>query len=88
VGSNAEAGRFWRSPAETVAKVDAGSGTGSVIFRSTRKASKISAKGTFSKVAGEWRIASLQRGAHLLAPAGLIFTDGEELDKELWPLHC
>jgi hypothetical protein len=79
---------FWRSRAETVVKVRTGNGSGSAIFRSTQKSSRVSVKANFIWVDDEWRVASLQRADLLLSPAGLIFTEGAELEAELWPAHC
>jgi hypothetical protein len=79
----------WRDPAEQVVKVKVTKdGEGSLIIRASGKKSKNSARAIFSKVGGQWRIASVRSMGRSLTPAGLIFTDGKEIREALWPLHC
>jgi hypothetical protein len=78
----------WRDATERIAKVKVNDKTGSMIIRASAKGSKKSGKASFQKVGGKWRIVSFQSKGQKFAPAGLIFTEGNELRKELWPLHC
>lgn len=79
---------LWRTPAELVTKARVKGSKGAIVYRASRKKSKLTARATFSKVGGKWRIASIQSGGQRLSPAGLIFTEGQELRKKLWPAHC
>ncbi len=81
-------GSRWRKPSEEVAKATVKGTTGTVVYRAASKRSKLTARATFAKVAGKWRIASIQSAGQRLAPAGLIFTTGQELRQKLWPPHC
>lgn len=78
----------WRTDSQLIGEVTVKGSTSSIVYRAASKKSKLTAKGTFSKVNGKWRIASIQSGDMRLSPAGLIFTDGEKLRKKLWPAHC
>jgi hypothetical protein len=77
----------WRTPAEQVSKVNVRGQTGSIAIRAEFKKSHLSAKASFLKVGGNWRIAAFQFAGQRLSPAGLIFTEGEAR-QTLWPLHC
>jgi hypothetical protein len=78
----------WRTPTEQVSKVNVRGQTGSIVIRAEFKKSHLSAKASFLKVGGNWRIASVQASGRTFAPAGLIFTEGQDVRKALWPLHC
>jgi hypothetical protein len=78
----------WRTEAQLVGKTEIKGDRGFVLYRAASKKSKLTAKARFTKVGGKWRIASIQSRGQRLNPAGLIFTDGQELRKELWPAHC
>ena len=78
----------WRTTAEQVGNTKVNGKKGSIVFRATRKRSRLRGKASFLKVGGKWRIASFQSGGQRLIPAGLIFTEGKELRKKLWPSHC
>lgn len=78
----------WRVSAQLVGKTEVKGSRGTVIYRAASKKSPLTAKASFSRVGGKWRIASLQAGGQRLSPAGLIFTDGEKQRKKLWPAHC
>jgi hypothetical protein len=78
----------WRDAAEIVVKVRVMGRTGSLVIRASSKGSKKSGKASFVKIGGKWRIASFQSSGRTFAPAGLIFTEGNDIRKALWPLHC
>lgn len=78
----------WRMPAQLVGKTEVKGSKGTVVYRAASKKSKLTAKATFSKVGGKWRIVSIQSSGQRFSPAGMIFTDGQDLRKELWPAHC
>ncbi len=78
----------WRDSAELVTKVKVKGNAGSLVIRASSKSSKKSGKASFVKVGGKWRIASFQSQGRMFSPAGLIFTEGADLRKALWPLHC
>lgn len=78
----------WRDAAEQVTKVKVKGNTGSLVIRASSKSSKKSGKASFVKVGGKWRIASFRSQGRMFSPAGLIFTEGADLRKALWPLHC
>jgi hypothetical protein len=71
-----------------VAKPKVSGRTGTLIVRASNKTSKKSGKASFVKIGGKWRIASFQSQGRMFSPAGLIFTEGADLRKVLWPLHC
>jgi hypothetical protein len=78
----------WLKGAELIGKIKINGSKGTIVYRAARKKSMLTAKATFSTVGGKWRIASIQSSGQRLSPAGLIFTDGQELRKQLWPAHC
>lgn len=79
---------LWRAPAELIKKASVNGSKGTIVYRASRKKSKLSARATFSKVGGKWRIVSIRSGGQRLSPPGLIFTEGQKLRKKLWPAHC
>lgn len=78
----------WRNYKEQIVKPRVKGNKGSLIIRAWAKSSKKSGKAFFRKVGGKWKIVSFQSSGHKFAPPGLIFTEGNDLRKELWPLHC
>ncbi len=81
-------GSLWRTLAQLVGNAEVKGSKGTIVYRAASKKSKLTAKATFSKVGGKWRIGAIQSGGQRLTPPGLIFTEGQELRKKLWPAHC
>jgi hypothetical protein len=78
----------WRTGKELVGKVKVAGRSGTAVLRASDKRSKRTGQASFRKVDGKWRISSFRLSGQIFTPAGLIFTDGNLLRKELWPAHC
>ena len=78
----------WRSPEQLIAKATVTGDRGTIVFLAARKKAQRTAKARFTRAGGKWRIASIRSGGQPLSPAGLIFTEGQELRQKLWPAHC